>query len=30
MEDLKDPIDDNKIIEDGFSNYFHLELDPEE
>lgn len=27
-EDLQDPVDDNNIIQDGFSNYFTIEEDP--
>lgn len=27
-EDLQDPIDDNNIIQDGFTNYFTIEEDP--
>ena len=26
-EDLEDPLDDNNVISDGFSNYFNLEID---
>jgi hypothetical protein len=27
-EDLQDPVDNNNIIQDGFSNYFSIEEDP--
>lgn len=30
QDDLVDPVDENKTLEDGFSNYFTLKLDPEE
>lgn len=27
QEDLNDPVDENKVVDDGFSNYFTVEVD---